>query len=79
MLLEIGIAGLGLLASISVIFGLVAQLVIGQRNHWTWLVGAVAWFVGGLFASEVIWGPSRSTKSSQSSMAWPSMNRSWAE
>jgi hypothetical protein len=56
MLLEIGIAGLGLLASISVIFGLVAQLVIGQRNHWTWLVGAVAWFVGGLFASEVIWG-----------------------
>ena len=56
MQLEIGFAGLGLLAAISVIFGLVAQLVLGVRSPWIWVVGAVAWFAGGFFASEVIWG-----------------------
>jgi hypothetical protein len=56
MQLDIGVAGLGLLASISVIFGLVAQLVLGLRVRWIWLVGAVAWFVGGFVASEMIWG-----------------------
>jgi hypothetical protein len=53
---EIGVAGLGLLASISVIFGLAAQVVLGLQTRWLWLVGAIAWFVGGFVASEVIWG-----------------------
>jgi hypothetical protein len=56
MQLDIGIAGLGLLAAIAVIFGLVAQLVLGLRSPWVWLIGAVAWFAGGFVASEVIWG-----------------------
>jgi hypothetical protein len=56
MQLEIGVAGLGLLAAIAVAFGLIAQLVLGLRVPWLWLAGAVAWFVGGFVASEVIWG-----------------------
>jgi hypothetical protein len=56
MQIEIGIGGLGLLAAISLIFGLVAQLVIRSAGRWLWLLGAIAWFAGGLFASEVIWG-----------------------
>ena len=56
MQFEIGIGGLGLLAAISVIFGLVAQVMFLRSTRWLWLVGAIAWFVGGLFASEVIWG-----------------------
>ena len=56
MQLDIGLAGLGLLVSIAVIFGAVAQLVLGLRRPWIWLVGAVAWFAGGFVASEVIWG-----------------------
>ena len=56
MQLDIGLAGLGLLASFSVIFGLVAQLVLGPRTPWIWLVGALAWFAGGFAASEMIWG-----------------------
>ena len=56
MQLDIGIAGLGLLASIAVIFSAIAQLVLGLRTPWIWLVGAVAWFAGGFIASEVIWG-----------------------
>jgi hypothetical protein len=56
MQLDIGVAGLGLLASIAVIFGLIAQVVLGLRMRWIWLIGAVAWFVGGFVASEMIWG-----------------------
>ena len=57
MQFEIGLTGLGLLAIISVGFGLVAQFVFGRGStRWMWLVGAVAWFAGGLFASEVLWG-----------------------
>jgi len=56
MRFEIGLAGLGLLAVISLGFGLVAQLVGRTATHWLWLIAGVAWFVGGLFASEVVWG-----------------------
>ena len=56
MQLEIGAAGLGLLACIAVIFGLGAQAVLGLETRWLWLIGAVAWFAGGFFASEVVWG-----------------------
>jgi hypothetical protein len=38
-------------------FGLLAQLIVWRSaTHWMWLIGAVAWFVGGLFASEVLYG-----------------------
>jgi hypothetical protein len=47
--------GLGLLIVMSLLFGVVAQLLIGRHaTHWLWLIGAVAWFVGGLFFSEVV-------------------------
>lgn len=56
MQFEIGIGGLGLLAAISVLFGVIAQLVFIRGTRWLWVIGAIAWFIGGLFASEVIWG-----------------------
>lgn len=57
MKFEIELAGLGLLAVISLAYGVVAQVVLGKATtRWLWLIAAVAWFVGGLFASEVIWG-----------------------
>jgi hypothetical protein len=50
-------AGLGLLIVMSLLFGVIAQLLIGRHaTHWMWLIGAVAWFVGGLFFSEVVFG-----------------------
>jgi hypothetical protein len=56
MQFEIGIGGLGLLAAISIIFGLVAQVIFLRGTRWLFLIGAIGWFAGGLFASEVIWG-----------------------
>ena len=57
MQFEIGLTGLGLLAIISVGFGILAQVALGRGStRWMWLVGAVAWFAGGLFASEVLSG-----------------------
>ena len=54
---EIGLTGLGLLIVISLGFGVIAQLVVGRATtRWLWLIGAAAWFIGGLFASEVVWG-----------------------
>lgn len=58
MQFDLGIQGLGILVVISLAFGVGAQLVLGRRagTHWLWLIGAVGWFIGGLFASEVVWG-----------------------
>ena len=54
---DLGLEGLALLIVPALLFGLVAQLMVGRSaTHWMWLVGAVAWFVGGLFASEVLYG-----------------------
>jgi hypothetical protein len=55
---DLGLAGLGLLVVISLAFGVVAQLVFGRRagTRWLWLIATAGWFVGGLFASEVVWG-----------------------
>jgi hypothetical protein len=52
---DLGIQGLGVLLAISLGFGLVAQLVAGMgHTRWMWLIGATAWFLGGLFFSEVL-------------------------
>ena len=58
MQFDLGLQGLGLLIIISLIFGVVAQVVAGRRagTHWLWLIAATGWFIGGLFASEVVWG-----------------------
>ena len=54
---DLGLQGLALLIIPAVLFGLVAQLIVWRSStHWMWLIGAVAWFVGGLFASEVLYG-----------------------
>jgi hypothetical protein len=55
---DLGLQGLGLLIVISLGFGVVAQVVAGRRagTHWLWLIAATGWFIGGLFASEVVWG-----------------------
>jgi hypothetical protein len=54
---DLGLQGLALLIVPALLFGLLAQLVVGRSaTHWMWLIGATAWFVGGLFASEVLFG-----------------------
>ncbi|MFF2345105.1 hypothetical protein [Pseudarthrobacter sp. NPDC058119] len=52
-----GIAGLGLLAAISVAFGLVAHLIVGRRvSRWLWLYAAAGYFVAGILVSEFWFG-----------------------
>lgn len=54
---DLGPQGLALLIIPALAFGLVAQLIVWRHGtHWMWLIGAVAWFLGGLFASEVLFG-----------------------
>lgn len=60
MQFDMGMQGLGLLLVISLGFGLIAQLVLRGGTRWLWLVAAAGWFVGGLFASEVVWGTATS-------------------
>ena len=58
MQFDLGPQGLGILVVGSLIFGGIAQIVLGRGSTpWVWLIGAVAWFVGRLIASEVVWGP----------------------
>ena len=57
MNVDLGLQGWALLVIPALGFGLVAQLVFWKRaTHWLWLVGAVAWIVGGFVASEVVFG-----------------------
>lgn len=54
---DLGIAGVGLLLSMSLGFGALAQLFAGRRTtRWMWLVGAGAFFAFGLLISEVWFG-----------------------
>jgi len=54
---DLGIQGLALLIIPALLFGLIAQVIVWRTaTHWMWLIGAVAWFLGGLFASEVLLG-----------------------
>jgi hypothetical protein len=54
---DLGAAGLGLVAVMSVGFGLVAQLTAGRgTTRWMWLIGAGTFFVMGLLISEVWFG-----------------------
>jgi len=58
MQFDLGLVGLSVLIAISLAFGAIVQLVVGRRAHtqWLWLIAATGWFIGGLFASEVVWG-----------------------
>jgi hypothetical protein len=53
---DLGVIGAALLLVCSLIFGAAAHLVLRADTSWMWLIGTVGWFVGGLVASEVIWG-----------------------
>ena len=56
MTFDLGIQGLAILIGCSLLFGAACQVVAWSRTHWMWLTAAIGWFVGGLLASEVVWG-----------------------
>jgi hypothetical protein len=54
---DLGVAGLGVLAGMSIAFGAVAHLIIGRKAmRWVWLIAATAYFIAGLLVSEVFFG-----------------------
>ena len=57
---DLGRQGLGLLVIFSLGFGVLAQLVTRPATRWLWLLGAAGWFLGGLFASEVLFATATS-------------------
>jgi hypothetical protein len=56
MLFDLGLTGVGLLVVLSMAFGMVAQFFARARTPWMWMIAAIGWFIGGLVASEVVWG-----------------------
>lgn len=55
MTFDLGLQGIGILAALSLGFGIVAQVVVGRvTTRWLWLVAAIGGFAGGLFVSEVM-------------------------
>jgi hypothetical protein len=50
---DLGIVGLGLLILISLAFGVLSQTVGRPGTRADWLAVGLAWFVGGLVASEL--------------------------
>src|SRR5512141_1772543 len=57
---DLGLQGLGILVVISLVCGVFAQVVLSGGSRWMWLTAAAGWLIGGLFASEVVWGRSTS-------------------
>jgi hypothetical protein len=54
---DLGIKALGLLAGLSVVFGLAAELVfMWTTRTWIGVLGAVVYFLVGIFVSEVWFG-----------------------
>jgi hypothetical protein len=54
---DLGPQGVGLLAIMSLAFGVLAQLVTGKTmGRWLWLATAAAYFVLGIVVSEVFFG-----------------------
>ena len=54
---DIGLRGLGVLILMSLGFGVIAQLVARRdTTRWLWTIAGAAYFVGGLFISEVWFG-----------------------
>jgi hypothetical protein len=57
MTYDIGPTGLQILLGFSFGFGAIVQVVAGARStRWLWLVGAIGWFIGAVFASEILVG-----------------------
>ena len=54
---DLGMQGIGVLVAMALAFGLIAHLVAGRATtRWLGLIAAAAYFVGGLFTSEVLFG-----------------------
>lgn len=54
---DLGLQGLGVLALMSLGFGVIAQLIVGRlTTRWLWAIAAATYFVSGLFISEVWFG-----------------------
>jgi phosphatidylserine synthase len=51
---DLGFLGLGILVGLALVFGVIVQLATWRTTHWMWLIGAVGYFLGGLFVSEVM-------------------------
>ena len=52
---NMGLTGVGIVAALALAFGAIAQVITSKSSmRWMWLIGAVAWFIGGVFASEVV-------------------------
>jgi len=57
MHVDLGLQGLGILVTISLAFGLAAQLMLARvTSRWIGIIGGLGWLVGGFVASEVIFG-----------------------
>ncbi len=57
MKLDLALEGFALLFMFSVIFGGVAHVLLARTStRWMWLIGALAFGLGGLVASEVFFG-----------------------
>jgi hypothetical protein len=55
--IDLGLQGVALLVLPGLAFGLIAQLILWRSaTHGLWLIGTVAWAVGALFMSEVVFG-----------------------
>jgi hypothetical protein len=54
---DLGWQGIGVLAGMSLGFGILAQLFfLSTKTWWVWIVGAIGFFVAGLLISEVWFG-----------------------
>ena len=54
---NLALEGFALLFMFSVIFGSLAHVLLARSSTpWMWLIGSAAFFVGGLIASEIVWG-----------------------
>lgn len=51
---DLGLQALAILVGLSLVFGVVAHFVLGRETQWMWLLGSIAFFLGGLFFSEVL-------------------------
>ena len=54
---DLGLWGLAVLTAMSLVFGVVAQIVLWRlTTHWLWLISGLTFFVSGLILSEWIFG-----------------------
>ena len=57
MMWDLGLQGLGVLALMSIAFGIIAVPVVGLHPRFrVWLIATAAYFITGLFISEVWFG-----------------------